>query len=238
MAEREDDTRHPSGRQTVYGRRRGRKLRPGRAELLDRLLSRLAVPLPPAPTRLDWRALFPRPVTDLWLEVGFGAGEHVVWQAEHHPDIGFIGCEPFVNGVGSLLTEIDRGAIDNIRIHAEDARQVIDALPVASVGRCFVLFPDPWPKARHHRRRFVRPDNLDALARILKDGADLRLASDHAGLVDWMLYYTRRHGAFRWTARRAADWRGRPPDWPPTRYESKALHGPPVFLTFRRQPRR
>lgn len=233
MAER-DERRRPERPGRLHGRRRGRKLRPGRAALLDRLLPRLAVPLPPTGDALDWAALFPRPVRALWLEIGFGAGEHLAWQAAQHPDIGLIGCEPFINGVSSLLRLIDDRHLDNIRIHPDDARPLIDALPDAAVGRCFILFPDPWPKTRHHRRRFVRPETLDALARVLADDAELRLASDDAGLVDWMLFHLRRHPAFRWTARRAADWRMRPADWPATRYEAKALHGRPVYLAFRR----
>lgn len=229
--------REAAPKRTLYGRRQGRKLRAGRAALLDTLLPRLAVPLPEAPGRLDWRGLFPRPVRALWLEVGFGAGEHLAWQAAHHPDVGLIGCEPFVNGITTLLREIEDQGLDNVRIHAEDARQVIDALPDAAVGRCFVLFADPWPKARHHKRRFIRPENLDALARVMADGAELRLASDNPGLVDWMLFHTRAHGAFEWTARGPQDWRARPDDWPPTRYEQKRLHGVPAFLTFRRRDR-
>ena len=145
-----------------------------------------------------------------------------------------IGCEPFVNGVASLLRQIDEGGLDNIRIHPDDARPLIDSLPDAAIARCFLLFPDPWPKARHHRRRFVQPATLDALARVLADGAEFRLASDDAGLIDWMLFHLRRHPAFRWTAERAADWRTRPEDWPETRYESKALHGRPCYLRARR----
>src|SRR3546814_141491 len=142
----------PGPKRTHYGRRQGRKLRPGRVALLDTLLPTLAVPLPDDPGRLDWRALFPRPVERLWLEIGFGAGEHLSWQAAHRRDVGLIGCEPFVNGITTLLRDIKEQGLDNVRVHAEDAREVIDALPEASVDRCFVLFPDPWPKKRHHKR--------------------------------------------------------------------------------------
>ncbi len=219
-----------------FGRRHGRRLRAGRRELLDRLLPTVAVPTPAAGAELDPAALFPQPMSGYWLEIGFGAGEHLAWQAAQHPDIGFIGCEPFVNGVSSLLQQIKGSRLDNVRIHPDDARPLIDMLPDASIDRCFLLFPDPWPKARHHRRRFVRPETLDALARILADGAEFRLASDDSGLVDWMLYQLRRHPAFRWTAARASDWRTRPDDWPGTRYETKALHGRPVYMTFHRRP--
>lgn len=201
---------------------------------MDRLLPVLAVPFPSGGGEIDPATLFPRAVTAVWLEIGFGAGEHLAWQAAQHPDIGFIGCEPFVNGVARLVHLIDEGGLGNVRIHPDDALPLIDVLPDASIDRCFLLFPDPWPKARHHRRRFVRPDTLDTLARILADNAEFRLATDDPGLVDWILSHLRRHEAFRWTAERAADWRTRPPDWPKTRYEAKALHGQPVYMTFRR----
>jgi len=227
----------PARPRTIYGRRLGRPLRPGRQRLLDDRLPELAVPLPARPGTLDPKRLFARPVEEVWLEVGFGNGEHLAALAAAHPEIGLIGCEPFLNGVAALLAAVEAEGLDNVRIHADDARQVLDALPDASVGRVFVLFPDPWPKARHHKRRFIRPETLDRLARVLAEGGVLRLASDDAPLVDWMLWQTRRHPAFAWTARRAADWRERPADWPPTRYEAKRLHGTPAFLDFRRRPR-
>lgn len=220
-----------------FGRRHGRKLRPGRRALLERLLPDVAVTMPPSGGDLDPALMFSDPMAAYWLEIGFGAGEHLAWQAAQHSEIGMIGCEPFVNGVSSLLSLIDQSGLDNIRIHPDDARPLIDALPDRSIGCCFLLFPDPWPKARHHRRRFVQPDSLDAVARILADNAEFRVASDDPGLVDWILYHLRRHKAFRWTAKCAADWRSAPPGWPPTRYEAKALHGRPVYLTFRRVSR-
>ncbi len=222
---------------TLYGRRRGRRLKPAQAALFDTLLPRLELALPPGGTLLDPAGLFPRPVAGVWLEVGFGSGEHLAWQAAHHPGIGLIGCEPYVSGIAALLQKIEAGGLDAVRVFADDARRLIDALPDASVGRCFVLFPDPWPKRRHHERRFIQPGTLDALARVMEDGAELRLASDHPGLIDWMLWQTRRNPAFAWTVHRADDWRHRPAGWPPTRYEAKALHGRPVFLTFTRRPR-
>ena len=217
-----------------FGRRHGRTLRAGRKALMDRLLPQVAIPEPVPGRPVDPAALFPEGMAEYWLEIGFGGGEHLAWQAAHHPKIGMIGCEPFVNGVSSLLRQIDDAGLENIRIHADDARPLIDALPDASIARCFLLFPDPWPKTRHHRRRFVQPASLDALARVLTDDAEFRLASDDAGLLDWMLFQLRRHPAFQWTARRAEDWRTRPGDWPETRYEAKALHGRPVYLTARR----
>lgn len=224
--------------QRSYGRRKGRRLRAGQEALLDTLLPRLSVPLPETPGTLDWRGLFPRPVRDLWLEVGFGAGEHLAWQARHNPDVGLIGCEPYVNGLPPLLRRIEEDGLDTIRLHPGDAREVMAALPDACLGRCFVLFADPWPKARHHKRRFIGPETLDMLARLLRDEGELRLASDNPGLIDWILVQCRRHPDFVWTAERAADWRCRPGDWPPTRYEEKAMHGVPAFLRFRRRVRK
>lgn len=208
--------------------------------MLRERLPRLSVEVPPATDDglIDLAALFGRPMADHWLEVGFGNGEHTAAQAEAHPEIGLIGCEPFLNGVAALLATIEARGLDNIRLHADDARDLIDALPDASIGRVSVLFPDPWPKRRHHKRRFIGRDTLDRLARVMTDGAELRLASDDADLVDWMLRHARAHPAFAWQARRAADWRVRPVDQPPTRYEAKRLHGMPAFLTFRRVARR
>jgi tRNA (guanine-N7-)-methyltransferase len=222
-------------RRRIYGRRRGRRLRPGRRRLLEELLPRLSID--PAAGPIDPARLFERPLADLWLEVGFGSGEHLAAQASAHPDIGMIGCEPFVNGVAKLLSRIAANGLDNIRVVADDAGPLIDALPRASVGRVFVLFPDPWPKKRHHRRRFVSPANLDALARIMRDGGELRLASDDMGYIRWMLFHTLRHGAFEWLARGPRDWRDRPADWPETRYEqkAKAAGAACVYLRFRRR---
>jgi tRNA (guanine-N7-)-methyltransferase len=171
-------------------------------------------------------------VADVWLEIGFGGGEHLIWQAQHHPNIGFIGAEPYVNGVVKLLSHLKAAQTSNIRIYTGDARDVLEALPDASIGRVFILFPDPWPKTRHHKRRFVRMKLLDTLARVMKTGAELRFASDDAGYVEWTLERLLAHRAFVWTATRASDWSTRPADWPPTRYEAKQLHGKPVFLRF------
>jgi tRNA (guanine-N7-)-methyltransferase len=211
------------GRRTLYGRRRGRPLRAHRQQQVDRWLPRLSIDLATMPA--DPAALFGRPVRDVWLEVGFGGGEHLFHQATRHPDIGFIGCEPFLNGIGRLIALIDGSAAppDNIRIFTDDARALIAQLPAGSIGRAFVLFPDPWPKRRHHRRRFIAPAQLDALARIMRPGAALRIATDHMEYLRWILFHCLGHRAFRWLAEGPADWRFRPADWPPTRYENKAL---------------
>ena len=172
----------------------------------------------------------------LWLEIGFGAGEHLAWQAARNREVGLIGAEPFFNGVARLLVEIEQAGLENIRLYPDDARTLIDALPAATFDKCFLLFPDPWPKRRHHKRRFVRPDNLDALARILRPGAELRMATDHRGYGRWMLAQCLRHRAFEWPAESAADWRLRGADWPSTRYEAKsrAAGRDALYFRFRR----
>lgn len=223
----------------LYGRRKGRPLRKRKASLLDSALPALEIPPPQPGDAIDPAALFPDPVRDVWLEVGFGSGHHLAAQAAANPDVGLIGCEPFVNGVAALLALVEEGGLTNVRVLPDDARPLLDALPDASIGRAFILFADPWPKKRHWERRFVGPENLPRLARVLKDGAELRLASDDMGLVRWMLEHTRNHPDFEWTARQASDWRDRPADWPATRYEQKAIAAgrKPVFLRFVRRAR-
>ena len=226
------DADEDAARIRFHGRRHGRRLRPGRARLLDDLLPSLQIELPPAGTRLRQQDLFSRPIDELWLEIGFGAGEHLAWQLANHPAVGIIGCEPYVNGIASLLHLIDAENGPRVRVWPDDARLLLPALPDAAIGRAFLLFPDPWPKRRHEARRFVQPDTLGMLARVMRPGAELRLASDDPGLVDWMLWQARAHPAFAWTAARPSDWRTRPADWPATRYERKQLRGQPAFLRF------
>jgi len=223
-----------------YGRRRGRKLRTRREDLLRARLPVLRVPMGPgAGAGLRPERLFDPPVTAVWLEIGFGGGEHLAWQAATHPEIGFIGCEPFVNGVGALIAQITDRGLSNVRIHDDDARPLLAALAPASIGRCFILFPDPWPKARHHKRRLIGPSTLDLLARALADDAELRVGTDDPGYLAWILASVRGHPAFIWPVAGPADWRQRPADWPPTRYEIKAREAGrfPCFLRFRRRPR-
>ncbi|MBF0562853.1 MAG: tRNA (guanosine(46)-N7)-methyltransferase TrmB, partial [Alphaproteobacteria bacterium] len=147
-----------------FGRRKGKKLRPGRSALLETLLPRLAIPRPAAGVGLDPWALFPEPLRAIWLEVGFGGGEHLAAQAGAHPDVGLIGCEVFVNGIASLLRHLDVDGLENVRVFPDDARLLLPALPERSLERIFVLFPDPWPKKRHAHRRFIGPATLDLLA--------------------------------------------------------------------------
>jgi tRNA (guanine-N7-)-methyltransferase len=213
-------------------------LRPGRKALIEELLPRLSLAVP-ASGKLDPRVLFGATECPVWLEIGFGGGEHLAWQAESHREIGFLGCEVFENGIARLVAEIDCGHLANIRIFADDARLLIAALPAASVDRVFILFPDPWPKARHRKRRLLSSETLDQLARIMPGGAELRLATDDADYLAFMLERVTRHPAFEWLARRPADWRERPLDWPPTRYEEKARAAgrTPFFLRIARRPK-
>ena len=222
----------------LYGRRLGHRLRAGRRELLQDALPKFALTLPVG-GRLDPDRLFATPMRACWLEVGFGNGEHLAAQAAAHPDIGCIGCEPFVNGVSMLVQHLVRQDLKNVRVYPDDARDAFDALPDACLGRVFVLFPDPWPKTRHHRRRFVSRENLDKLARVMMDGAELRLATDHQDYGRWMLHQGLAHPDFEWLAERPGDWRDRPADDSPTRYEAKAQAAgrPCLYLRFRRRPR-
>lgn len=221
-----------------HGRRRGRRLRPRRQDVLTELLPRLRVSLPPACGALDPSGLFPQRPSQLWLEVGFGSGEHLAEQARRHPEIGFIGCEVFVNGVAALVGQVERLGLANVRIFDDDARLLLTALPAASIDRAFLLFPDPWPKTRHAKRRFIGPANLATMAYILADGAEFRVATDDAGYVRWTLQHLIVHPDFRWNATSPRDWRKPPEDWVETRYQRKAVAAgrPPVFLCFQRQP--
>jgi tRNA (guanine-N7-)-methyltransferase len=232
------DEARVAGQWRLYGRSRGHKLRQGRQALFDRLLPALTVTLPDTGP-LDPARAFGRAPKALWLEVGFGGGEHLAHQAAANPSVSMIGCEPFIDGVATLLTRIESERLGNIRLFPDDGRVLLDHLPDACLDRAFVLFSDPWPKKRHNKRRFIGRETVDTLARCLKDGAELRFASDDMSYIDWTLGFVTNHPAFAWTARRPADWRERPADACVTRYEAKALKAgkAPVYLSFLRRPR-
>jgi tRNA (guanine-N7-)-methyltransferase len=226
---------HP--RRATYGRRRGRRLRGGQETLLSDLLPQLRVNLPQQGEQLQPCRLFGREPAGLWLEIGFGRGEHFAWQAARHPEVGLLGAEVFVDGIVALLRRVREGSLENLRIYKGDGRDLLDILPERSLQRVFILFPDPWPKRRHHKRRLLQQATLDRLAELMVAGAELRLATDHGDYLRWILERAADHPAFEWLARRPADWRQRPADWPATRYEIKALGQgrSPWFLRFRRR---
>ncbi|RBI70538.1 tRNA (guanosine(46)-N7)-methyltransferase TrmB [Roseovarius sp. TE539] len=232
--------KHPSGApwRNFYGRIKGKGLRRAQEAYLDEDLERLS------PGPVSWAenperrplALEPlfgdRPV---WLEIGFGGGEHMVHQAARNPDIGIVGCEPYINGVAMLLGKIRQAGVANLSVHPGDVRDLFDVLPARSIARAFLLYPDPWPKKRHHRRRFVTPEYLEPLSRVMAPGSVLRVATDIPDYVRQTLQQVPRHG-FEWLAERPSDWREPWDDWISTRYENKALREGrvPYYLTFRK----
>lgn len=218
-----------------FGRRKGHRLRTGQAVLFDSLLPRLALDLDgPAP---DLPALFPVPVEQVHLEIGFGGGEHLVSEALAQPHTGFIGCEPFVNGMAKALAQIAAQDLQNIRLHHGDATQLLAWLPPQSVSVVDLLYPDPWPKRRHWKRRFVQDHSVDEIARVLRPSGVFRFASDIADYVAWTLLRVLRSPEFKWTAERANDWKQPWPGFSRTRYEAKALREgrAPAYLVFRRR---
>ncbi len=197
-------------------------------------MPRLAIALPETGARLDPAALFPGAVRAVWLEVGFGGGEHLAWQAQQHPDTGMIGSEVFENGIAGLLGHVDRDGLANVRIFNDDVRHLLAVLPDRCIERVFVLFPDPWPKKRHAERRFVNDANLDHLFRVMIDGGELRLATDDPTYKAWA---SQRMAARADFIDVTEDPLVKGGDWPATRYEMKALAGgrQPIYLRFLRR---
>ncbi len=230
-------------RRAHYGRQAGRPLRAGARALLETLLPEIAVELPPDAV-LDLGALFApassAQVCPVWLEIGFGAGEHLAWQAERRPGAKFIGAEVFIQGMARMLRRVKDAGLQNVRLYRGDARDLLAALPPEALAGVFILFPDPWPKKRHRKRRIVSRETLDTLAGAMRDGAELRLATDDMDYAAWILERLLAHPDFERLARGPADWRTRPDDWPPTRYEAKALAQGrrPVYLRYRRVARK
>ena len=214
-----------------YGRRKGKPLSARKERLIGELLPRLRIDLKKrAPGRLT--ELFPAPVNEVWLEIGFGSGEHLLWQVDQHHNVGFIGCEPFINGVASLLGAIEDRGIMTIRVHDGDARDVVSWLPDRSISRAFLLFPDPWPKKRQLKRRLLTLEFVSELARVLRSGGEFRFASDDIDYAEQALRLLQESGDFACMLNQ----RERPADPPETRYERKALAEgrAPVYLRFRR----
>ena len=201
----------------LYGRRAGHKLRAGQAALLEELLPQLAVPDGP----IDMHSLF-GDVRPLQLEIGFGGGEHLAAQAATNPATGFIGCEPFLNGVVTALAHVRDRGLANVRIHMGDALDVLDRLPDSSLERVYLLHPDPWPKARHAKRRFMNAGPIATVAAKLRPGGEFRFGTDHPIYVAHAMAVMQQQQAFEWQAQSAANFLVRPDDWPETRYERKA----------------
>ena len=210
-----------------YGRRKGKKLRTAQAAHLAQDLPRLSIALDDIATAPHdanaFAALFPRPVREVRLEIGFGGGEHLVAEAERHPDIGYIGAEAFLNGIAKATTRVSEKGLANVRLYGDDVIPLLDRLPAASLARIDLLYPDPWPKRRHWKRRFVQADNIDRIARLLVPGGHFRFATDIEHYAAWTLRQLLADPRFDWTAERADDWRLAWAGWPGTRYEAKAL---------------
>ncbi len=219
-------------RRALFGRVRGKTLRAHQTGLMRDLLPRLEVDI----EALRAGRLF-APPRELWLEIGFGGGEHLLARAAENPDIGFVGCEPFVNGVAKLLAGVEARGLANIRIFADDATALIEAAPDGAFSRIYLLYPDPWPKRRQHKRRFVSEANISALARVLRPGGELRFATDIDDYAGWTLRRFLASPLFVWSANVAEDWRTPWNGWEPTRYEAKAQAAgrESAYLTFRRR---
>jgi tRNA (guanine-N7-)-methyltransferase len=232
-ASSDDGELHPHG--SFFGRRKGHKLRARQADLIEHLLPRLALDIggksPP-----DLAGLFDPPADGVRLEIGFGGGEHLVAEARTFPQQGFIGCEPYVNGMAKILTQIEANNTGNIRLFAGDAAELLAWAPPRSLTRIDLIHPDPWPKRRHWKRRFVQDTTVAAMARVLKPGAEFRFVSDIDDYCAWTLAHLARSSDFVWTAERAADWREPWADYTMTRYGAKAEREGrrPAYLRFRR----
>lgn len=219
----EDSPASDRGRELrSFGRRRGRILSARQRRLMAEVLPELQPDLTIAPPQ-PLGKLFGPPLEQVWLEIGFGGAEHLVWQAQANPGIGLLGCEPFEDGVAKALVAIEEGSVTNIRIHPDDGRDLLRWLPKGSISRAFILFPDPWPKRRHAKRRLIGKQLVAELARVMNSGAELRIATDIDDYLRTSLLAFRGQSDFAWNCRSPADWRQRPGDWPPTRYEQKAL---------------
>lgn len=221
--------------EAFFGRRRGKTLRPLQSSSLEDGLKELGIDLSqPAPA--DLRNLFPVAVDGVRLEIGFGGGEHLRHEAARHPGMGFIGVEPFVNSMAKMTMAVAQEPLPNLRLYDEDATRLLDWLPEASLAGIDLLYPDPWPKKKHWKRRFVSQINLDRFARVMKPGAKFRFASDIDTYINWTLQHCRAHAAFDWQAETAADWHTPYEAWPGTRYEAKAIRERrrPCYLTFLR----
>ncbi len=242
---------YSDGRPHFFGRRKGKRISDSREKLFDSLLPKLLITVPEKGEKIDFEKLFPFTPDEYRLEIGFGGGEHLAAQSLKNKNIGFIGAEVFINGVAGLVAHLAgahensnravKGELapersDNVRIFNDDVRLLFSSFPDGKLSFIYVLFPDPWPKKRHAYRRFIGPENIPHLARLLKQGGILQVASDDMNYIRWSLEHLCQSPYFTWTAKSADDWRKQPADWCPTRYEQKALDAgrKPVYLRFKR----
>ncbi len=232
MAEEE---RRSRATEAFFGRRKGKALRQNQQRLMDEVLNELLIDIS-APAPDDLKSLFPEEVTKVRLEIGFGGGEHLIHRALEEPETGFIGVEPFVNSMAKLLARAEESGTRNIRVYNDDAAALLDWMPPGSVSRIDLLYPDPWPKKKHWKRRFVSQVNLTRFHRVLEEDGLFCFASDIDTYVNWTLQHCAAHGGFEWTAENAADWLTPFKGWPGTRYEAKARREgrSSAYLTFRR----
>ena len=233
---RSDDRDHEHGQGSFFGRRKGHKLRNHQADLIAHLLPRLVIDISePGPP--DLGSLFDRSVTSKRLEIGFGGGEHLIAEALAYPDVGFIGCEPYVNGMAKILTQVEEHNVSNLRLFAGDAAELLAWAPPASFARIDLIHPDPWPKRRHWKRRFVQDATIAAMTRVLTANGEFRFVSDIDDYCAWTLAHMTRSKDFAWTAERADDWRLPWAGYTMTRYGRKAEREGrrAAYLTFRMQ---
>ena len=232
-ASSDDGALHLHG--SFFGRRKGHKLRAHQADLIEHLLPRLALDIG-ASSPADLAGLFDPPADAVRLEIGFGGGEHLIAEARAFPGTGFIGCEPYVNGMAKILTQIEANNPGNIRLFAGDAAELLAWAPPRSLERIDLIHPDPWPKRRHWKRRFVQDASVAAMASVLKPGGEFRFVSDIDDYCAWTLSHLTRSPDFVWTAERAVDWREPWPDYTMTRYGAKAEREgrKAAYLRFRR----
>ena len=222
---------------TIFrGRRRGRKLRPQLDKLFKECLANFMVKEGLEREKIDLNTFFSVKPEEVWLEIGFGGGEHLAWQAKLHPKIGILGFEPYINGVASMVRHLVSEKLLNVRIFPDDIRPFLNKLPNCCIGKIFILFPDPWPKSRHVRRRIIQYETLSEFRRILKPGGKLRIATDHVNYLTWILIHFKNTNGFQWLAKSPKDWRLKVSDWPQTRYEQKAIREgrEPAFLEYRK----
>jgi tRNA (guanine-N7-)-methyltransferase len=230
-----DDGAAAHGQGSFFGRRKGHKLRIHQADLIEHLLPQLALDIE-SPAPADLVDVFDAPLENVRLEIGFGGGEHLIAEAQAFPQIGFIGCEPYVNGMAKILTQIEAHNIGNVRLFAGDAAELLAWAPPRSILRIDLIHPDPWPKRRHWKRRFVQDKTVAAMARVLEANGEFRFVSDIDDYCAWTLTHLMRSSDFSWTAERAADWQLPWPDYTMTRYGAKAEREgrKAAYLRFRR----